>query len=103
MRKEITWPAPLELNGMTRTAQQFITEMVMPRDYWRSSYELVVAADSISDELEKEGEVSKLTPDQQEKLLEGMKLRDQNIAPPAANRYFFKLMRAVHTAKDIQD
>jgi len=101
MTRLITWPAPLKINNIERSAQEFITELVMARDYWRESYELITIADSICEELLKGGETSSITMGQSEKLLEAMKLKDNNITPPAANHFYLKLMRAVHTAKDI--
>ena len=105
MQKQVTWPAPLEIKPgeITRTAPKLLLEMVMNQPYWRESFERIDLGDAICEILEKDEPKSLFTPGQREALIGGMKLDGNQITPALVNRYYLKVMRAVHQAEDIRE
>lgn len=105
MLKKITWPLPFKIEGNANpiSAQTILLEIVMSRDYWRSSFEMINAGDTICDELIKDEPFVLLTAGLHEKLIGGSKLENQGIQPPSVNRFYFKILKAIHTATDVEE
>ena len=105
MLKEVTWPTPLEVKAgeVTRTAPQILLEVVMNQAFWRESFERIEAADAICEVLEAGGPTARFTPSQRETLIAGMKLEGHQVTPPIVNRYYIRIMRAVHQAADVKE
>lgn len=105
MLKKIIWPASFSIEGSKEpvSAQKIILEIVMSREYWRSNYEAICVGDIICDELVKENSETILTQSQHEKLLNAAKLEGQSIQPPSVNRFYLKIMKAIHLASDIKE
>lgn len=105
MLKEVTWPLPLEIKPgeVTRSAPKLLLEIVMNQAFWRESFERVELGDAICQVLEEDREKSVFTASQRENLIASMRLEGQQITPATINRYFLRILRAVHQATDVPE
>lgn len=75
----------------------------MNQAFWRESFERIEIADSICEILDAGGLASKFTLTQRETLIASMKLEGHQVTPPVVNRYYIRIMRAIHQATDVKE
>lgn len=96
--KSIKMPPAVE--GLP-SPHELIRSAVLPNDFWRGSEKRTEQALEVFAALDEDPPVVKLTAEVRETLLLGMVLEGKTMNPPAVNREYLRLQRAVQKAEDV--